>query len=173
MTKWLTIIIVVLAVVGGGVFLIGMMLPQSHVASRTAHLTQPPEKVWATITDVNAFPSWRTDVASVEKLASANDKLTWRESSTNRNKLTFEAEVFEAPSHLVTRITDKGLPFGGKWDYAISPENGGSSITITEYGEVYNPVFRVVSKFMSKTATIDSYLEALAARLGDSYTPAA
>lgn len=171
MLKWLTIIVVALVVIGGCVFIVGMMLPQNHVASRTAHLSEPPEKVWATITDVAAFPSWRPNVETVETLPPRNGRMVWREASGNRNKLTFEAEVFDAPSHLVAHIIDKGLPFGGKWDYAIAPENSGSSITITEYGEVYNPMFRVVSKFMSQTATIDSYLTALALKLGDTYAP--
>lgn len=172
MLKWLTIIIVVLVLIGGAVFIAGSLLPQNHVASRTTHLSEPPERVWATITDVAAFPTWRTDVASVEQLPARNGNPVWREVSRSRNKLTFEAETSEPPRHLVTRIADKGLPFGGSWDYAISPDGTGSRITITENGEIYNPVFRVMSRFMSQTATIDSYLTALSARLGDRYTPA-
>lgn len=171
MVKWLTIIVVVLLVVGVGAFVVGSMLPQNHTASRTARLSQPPEVVWAAITDVAAFPAWRPDVKSVEPLPPRNGNVMWRESSENGNKLTFEAATSEPPRHLVARITDKGLPFGGSWDYAISPQDSGSTITITENGEIYNPIFRVVSTFMSKTATIDSYLTALAARMGDRYTP--
>jgi uncharacterized protein YndB with AHSA1/START domain len=165
---------VALTAIGAVVFLIGSMLPQNHTASRTAHLSQPPERLWATVTDVAAFPTWRSDLTSVEQLPSHDGKLVWREISRNRNKLTFEAATVDPPRHLVTRITDKGLPFGGSWDYVISPEGTrtGSTITITENGEIYNPVFRVVSRFMSQTATIDSYLTALAARLGDKYSPA-
>ena len=73
---------------------------------------------------------------------------------------------------MTARIADKDLPFGGSWDYTISPNAKGSTVTITENGEVYNPIFRVVSRFMSNTATIDAYLSALAAKLGDTYTPA-
>ncbi len=73
----------------------------------------------------------------------------------------------------MTRIADIGLPFGGTWDISISPEGTGSRITITENGEIYNPVFRVMSKLMNQTATIDSYLTGLAGKLGDTYTPPA
>jgi hypothetical protein len=86
--------------------------------------------------------------------------------------LTYEAETSLPPEHLVTRIVDKGLPFGGSWDYAISHDGPGSKLTITENGEIYNPVFRVVSRVMGQTASIDAYLTALAARLGDKYVPA-
>jgi len=72
---------------------------------------------------------------------------------------------------MIARIADKDLPFGGNWDYSISPNATGSTLTIIENGEVYNPIFRVVSRFMSNTATMDAYLSALATKLGDNYTP--
>ena len=172
MVKWLTRIIVVLLVAGVSIFLVGTMLPQDHTASRTAHLTQSPDHVWATITDVAAFPSWRSEVDSVTQLAPHDGKMVWREISKHQNKLTYEAETSVPPEHLVTRIVDKGLPFGGSWDFAISPDGEGSKISITEKGEVYNPVFRVVSRVMGQTPSIDAYLTALAARLGDKYVPA-
>jgi hypothetical protein len=41
------------------------------------------------------------------------------------------------------------------------------TLTITEHGEVYNPLFRFVSRFiMGQTATLDAYLKALNANLG-------
>ena len=118
------------------------------------------------MTDVAAFPSWRSDVATVAQLAPQNDKPVWRETSHRGEHITYAAETWDPPRHLVTRITDKNLPFGGSWDYALAPNGTGSTLTITEHGEIYNPVFKVVSRFMSKTATMDAYLAALKARLG-------
>ena len=171
MMKWLARIVVVLLVAGIAVFLVGIALPQNHTASRTTHLSAPPERVWATITDVAAFPSWRSEVESVAQLPPRDGKMVWREISKHQNELTYEAETSVPPSHLVTRIVDKGLPFGGSWDYLISPDGTGSKITITENGEIYNPAFRVVSRVMGQTASIDAYLMSLAPRLGDKYLP--
>ncbi len=65
----------------------------------------------------------------------------------------------EPPRRLVTRITDKTLPFGGAWTFTLQPVDGGTKLTITENGEVYNPLFRVMSRFVfGHTATIDRYL---------------
>jgi len=166
MMTWLVRIVVTLIVIGIVVFIVGSLLPQNHTASRTANFSQPPETVWAAMTDVAAFPSWRSDVATVVQLAPQNDKPVWRETSHRGEHITYAAETWEPPRHLVTRITDKNLPFGGSWDYALSPNGTGSTLTITEHGEIYNPVFKVVSRFMSKTATMDAYLAALKARLG-------
>ena len=72
----------------------------------------------------------------------------------------------------LTVIADKGIPFGGSWDYRIAPDGTGSRITITENGQVYNPIFRFVSRYvLGHTATLDKYLTALAARVGDTYVP--
>ena len=171
MLKWLGIIVGVLVALGAALFIAGSMMPQNHTVSRTARSSKPRDSVWALITDASAFPTWRRDVAVVEKLPPRDGKVLWKETSGSRNSMTFEAETSEAPRHLVTRITDKGLPFGGSWDYAIVPDGSGSRITITENGEIYNPIFRVVSRAMGYTSTLDAYLESLAARLGDKYTP--
>jgi hypothetical protein len=167
--KWLLIVVGALVLVVTAVTVVGAMLPQNHVASRTAQLSLSPEEVWPILTDVSDYPAWRSDVDSVERLATPD--LQWREVSAG-DRITFEATTLDAPSHFVTHIADKGLPFGGSWDYRIEPSGAGSRITITENGEVYNPIFRFVSKyFMGHTATIDKYLAALARRTGDIYAP--
>ena len=62
-------------------------------------------------------------------------------------------------AELVTRIADTGLAFGGSWTFALQPAASGTRLSITENGEVYNPLFRVMSRFVfGHTATIDRYL---------------
>lgn len=169
--KWVLATLGVLAVLVAGVVIVGYALPQSHTASRSTRLSKPPEEVWQLVTDVASYPSWRPEVDSVEQLSSHGDTMMWREVTRNDN-LTFEAVTSDAPFHFVARISDKGLPFGGSWDYRITPDGEGSRLTITENGEVYNPVFRFVSRFiMGHTATLDRYLMDLSAKLGDTYKP--
>ncbi|MDX6709125.1 MAG: hypothetical protein QOH96_141 [Blastocatellia bacterium] len=71
-----------------------------------------------------------------------------------------------AEQKLVTHIADKNLPFGGTWTYEIVPNNRSTILTITEHGEVYNPVFRFISRFViGHTAQIDKYFDSLGTRL--------
>jgi len=71
------------------------------------------------------------------------------------------------PARLVTKIADK-LPYGGMWTYELAPDGPGTSLRITEDGEVYNPIFRFVSRFvMGHTATIDASLRDLGKKLGE------
>jgi len=45
-------------------------------------------------------------------------------------------------------------------------------VAITERGEVYHPIFRVLSRFFfSPTASIERYLTALGEKLGERTTP--
>ena len=64
----------------------------------------------------------------------------------------------EQPRRLVTAIVDKRLPYGGTWTYELAPAAGGTTLTVVERGEVYNPVFRFVSRYViGHTRTLDAY----------------
>jgi len=68
-----------------------------------------------------------------------------------------------------TRIADTELAFGGSWTYELArTPTGGTSLSITEDGEVYNPIFRFMSKFFfSPVATIEKVQRSLAKKLGE------
>jgi hypothetical protein len=164
--RWLLIVVAVLVAIVGVVALVGATLPQNHVASRTVRLSAPVDTVWSLVTDVARYPTWRKDVSSVE-IVEGKPLLTWREVS-GKDRMTYEATESEPRSHFVAHIADKGLPFGGSWDYRVVPDGTGTTITITENGEVYNPIFRLVSKYViGHTASIDKYLSALSVRSGN------
>ena len=80
---------------------------------------------------------------------------------------TPEYEIVEdvPPQRLISRIADKSLPYGGSWTYVLDPVPEGTRLTITENGEVYNPIFRFMSKFVfGHTKTMDDYLASLQRR---------
>lgn len=67
------------------------------------------------------------------------------------------------PRRMVTKVIE-GLPYGGTWTIDLAPEGAATRVTITENGEVYNPLFRFLSRFVfGHTATMDAYLKDLAA----------
>ena len=82
--------------------------------------------------------------------------------------------VAEKCPGLVTRIADRSLPFGGTWTYVLAPDGNGTRLTITEHGEVYNPIFRFVSRFIiGHTGTMEGVLRALGTKHGETVTPEA
>jgi hypothetical protein len=65
------------------------------------------------------------------------------------------------------------LPFGGRWEFDITPAGADASrVTITERGWVSNPIFRFVSRYvMGHTASLEAYLRALGKQFGSEPTP--
>ena len=163
--KWIVIAIVVLGALVAIVALIGSRLPQAHRASVEQTLTVAPEAVWRTITDIDAFPSWREGLKRVQRLPDRDGRPVWVEEGRS-GKMTLAVERLEPPRLLVGRIADPGLPFGGTWTYEIMPAPGGSLLRITEDGEVYNPIFRFMARFIfGYEGTIRSYMTSLQNRL--------
>jgi uncharacterized protein YndB with AHSA1/START domain len=143
------------------VFVIGWMLPVAHVASNSTALARPPEAVYAIVSDIASYPKWWTDMSRVEALPPVDGRARFRQ---HMGADAMIVEVVEAvvPSRFVTRIADPGQPFGGTWTIEIAPTATGSTLSVTERGEVYNPLFRFVSRFVvGHTATINSFLEAV------------
>jgi uncharacterized protein YndB with AHSA1/START domain len=143
--KWVIWIVVSLIAVGGVVGLIGYFLPVGHTASRSAEFNKPPESVFALFSNLENYLSW------------------W-------DGATVKSELVESvpPSKLVTRVVGE-TQFGGTWTIEIVAAGTGSRVTITERGEVYNPIFRTLSRFVfGHTATMESCLKAAQQRLAGS-----
>lgn len=153
-------VVVVVAIVGI-VMVVGWLLPVKHEASRTAQFKQPPEKVYGAVSDVAGYANWLDGVSRIELLDAANGRIRFRE-HTNTGPIVMEVAEASPPGRFVTAIADPDQPFGGTWTFEIAPEEGGSRVTITERGEIYNPIFRFMAKFVfGYTSTMESYLRSL------------
>jgi uncharacterized protein YndB with AHSA1/START domain len=142
------------------------MLPKGHRASRTTTIAAAPAVVFGVITDFARAPEWRRDVKQVEIVPDDGRGRVVREHG-KQGVVPYRIEAIEPPARLVMRIADPSLPYGGSWTYELHPAGAGTEITITEDGEVFNPIFRVMQKlFFSPYATIDAYLEDLRKRVG-------
>ena len=165
MKRWVIFTVLIAVGVVALVAGIGWILPKAHTASRTAQYAAAPEAVFAAISDVGQYASWRSDVTSVDLLPSDEGKV-FRETGSD-GQVTYRIEILEPPTRMVSRIADPSLPFGGSWTFEVAAAaGGGSSLTITEDGEVYNPIFRFISRFfMSPTAAIEAFQNDLARQL--------
>lgn len=140
MTRRLLVTIGVLFGFGVAVWAGGALLPIAHEATGSATFDVPPVTLHQIIADRERYPEWWDDDTPTMVIE-------------NR-----------PPDRLVTRIVD-GLPFGGTWTFEVVPDGTGSRLTITERGEIYNPIFRIMSRYVfGHTATIDRFLTALHAR---------
>ena len=155
--KWIIYGGLAVVIIPAIVAMIGAALPKEHVASRKILVQALPRDVFALI----AGPSdWR----GVKYELLTENPLTWRETDSRGDAIVYECVESSAPKRIVNRIADPKLPSAGSWTYELVPVGGGSELTITENGEVYNPLFRFVSKFViGHTATIEKYQRDLVA----------
>ena len=159
--KWLLIVAAVLAAIVLVLLAVGWILPVGHAATRQASFRVPAGSIWNVISEPQDYPAWRRDVLQVERLPDRDGRRAWIEVGSN-GRIAYEVERSEPPRTLVVRIADRNLPFGGTWTYEISPADGGSTLTITENGEIYNPIFRVLARYVfGYESTMVDYLESL------------
>jgi uncharacterized protein YndB with AHSA1/START domain len=166
--RWVLVVLAAGAVATAFVVLVGALLPVGHTATLERRVAGAPQDVWRVITDVEAFPAWRSDVQSVEPLPSDGGRPVWRE-VTRHGATTMAAVEERPPDLLVTRIADEGLPYGGTWTFRLDPDGQATRVTVTEDGEVYNVFFRFMSRFVfGHEATMRTYLDALEGRMARS-----
>jgi hypothetical protein len=156
--KWLIYgglaVVVLIAIV----VLIGVSLPKAHIVSRKIFIPAAASDVFALIAGPSGWRGLKYELLT-------ESPLQWRETDSSGGAIIYERVETIAPQRIVNRIADPKLPFGGSWIYEIAPSGNGTELTITENGEVYNPLFRFVSKFiMCHTAAIDKYQRDVASR---------
>jgi len=165
--KWILWIVLVAAAVLILITVVGWLLPKEHSATRQGRYRQPPEAIWTAITDVDAMPSWREGLNSVRHLPDRNG-LPVHVEVTGMGEIPMETVEMTPPRKLVARIADPKLPFGGTWTFEITPTADGSTLRITENGDVTNPVFRFLSRFVfGYTGTMETYLKSLAKKFSE------
>lgn len=156
----------VLAALVGIVAAVGYTLPVAHTARVERTYAAGVEELFRAVAATSEYPSWRRGVKRVEQLPPREGKPSFRELGGN-GEITFIVEEMIPNRRIVSRIADVGLPFGGKWTYEFTPVAEGergpvaagdasrsadagarSRLRITEEGEVYNPIFRLMARFV-------------------------
>ena len=167
MKKILLVVVGVFLLAVVVVLIIGLLTPADHQASRTLRLKQTPDAVWAVINDHANEASWRDDIASVTSAGERNGKPVWQENYKDGNTLQLMTTESQQPNRMVREIAEEG-PFSGRWEIDVQPIEGGSSVKITEIGNVSNPFFRFVSKYIiGHTYQMEKYLTNLAKKFGE------
>ncbi len=160
-------VVIVVAALFATVLGVGMLLPVNHVATVKAEYSAGAEDVFEAIFDYRAHPQWRPSVERIELLQARDGKPAWQEIGSS-GPLPMELIESDPPRRMVTAILSEGMPFGGRWIYEIQPTADGAALTITEEGEVYNLIFRFVSRFIiGHHKTASTYLEDLGRKLRD------
>lgn len=168
MLRWLTRGVIALGILALGAAGVGWMLPVSHEASLTLTLAAPQEAVFKALSDFSRIAEWRSDVDRVVVEGTAGPGQRVREFGDN-GEIPYVVEELVPPVRMRTRIDSSELAFGGTWTFVVAPATGGgTTITVTEDGEIHNVLFRFMARFVfGYQQTLASYLRDLARRFGE------
>lgn len=166
--KWLLIIAGVFILAILAVLILGLLQAAKHSVTRSIHLKQKPETVFALLDDQANLPSWSSSVLKVEPLPDQNGKpavrvtLRWGGMAMIMTQLEHTA-----PTRLVVSMSKEGGPVLGTWTYQIVSETDGCRIALTEDGELQNPVFRVMARMRGLDTNITQTLHDVAKKFGE------
>ena len=173
MTRWTVVTGAVLAVILGTVFVLGTRLPESHSTTVTAVFPVSVETLWTAATDHRGYALWRSGVDAVERLPDMDGHVAWAETGS-AGPITMMIEESSAPTRYVIRIADVEAQraFGGTWTFTFREEGTGARLSITEDGEIYNPLFRFIARhIVGHDRTLRRFLDELDVYLQEATFP--
>ena len=158
---------------GGGMLLVGALvwgvgrsLPTDHTVTVVDTLAAAPDSTWDALTDVWAYPQWRPGVDAVEIIA-LDGRPAWREQGS-AGDLTYEIVDVQPRHRIVTRLATPDADYGGTWSWTLTPDGDHTIVEVREDGTIRSPLHRFVARFVTgRTGSMESYLEALAVRVGE------
>lgn len=167
--KLLKILLILAVLAVGAAAVIGMALPATHEATRSARLDVPIAAVYPVLITPETYPDWRPDVARVDRLDSDRFREYWED-----GPVVFRILERDPPSRLVIMLDDPEQPFSGTWTFELSPEGRQGEWTrvrITERGDVPNPIYRAMARILMAPAdSLEQYLKNLGRRFHQDVT---
>ncbi|WP_082117192.1 SRPBCC family protein [Sedimenticola thiotaurini] len=137
---------------------IGLLLPNPRVSTKSTQLAAQIDMVWEKVTNYRSQPNWRKDLEKVE----VNEALRqWTEIPKVGPNVTLKEREKRTPSLYTVEIVPVN-GFSGYSTIELEANSKGTKLTITEISEVSNPFRRVLSFiFYNQSEHMDMYLENL------------
>ena len=153
--KWFWISVGMFVFIFFVVLILGLLQPAKHSITRSLHLNQKLETVFAVLDNSTNLPNWSATVMKVESLPdrdgqpSARVTMRWGHMQMIMTQLECTP-----PTLLVISMAKEGGPILGKWTYKLAAENNGCRVTLTEEGEIKNPFFRAIGRMRGLDANV-------------------
>jgi uncharacterized protein YndB with AHSA1/START domain len=153
----LTVVITLLII--AGVLLVGALLPETRSATVSRTIDADPERVRATILDVERQPSWRAHIRSVTRGPDGG----WTERTRDGEQIAFR--LVEDANGRIAMSFESTRGYTGRWAAELAPTAaGGTRLTVVEQASTPSPIGRILARmFFDPEAFANAYLDALAA----------
>ena len=166
--KWILLIGGISALVILVALIIGLLQPVKHSVTRSIHLNQTPEAVFAVLDNSTDLPNWSSGIAKVERLADRNGKPAIRcQLKWGGMQMIMTQLEHTPPSRMVVAMSKDGGPTYGTWTYQIAADDTGCHVNLTEDGEIKNPLFRLMARIRGLDANVTQTLRDLAKKFGE------
>jgi uncharacterized protein YndB with AHSA1/START domain len=160
-TTILTILIII-PIVPLFAYVIGLLVPASHIVSRTSTFKTSPKRLWQILTNVNQYPEWQPKVEKVildeSSTASGGGEETVFVEYSTRKRHTVIIHHERVPNQCLLRILEERpvptapapskIPtFSGSWTFELSTsqeiKDQEVTLKITEQGVIKKPLVRL------------------------------
>lgn len=137
-------------------YVIGLLVPASHIVSRSSTFKIKPQRLWNILTDVSKYPQWQPKIEKVLIDETSGDETVFVEYSIKKRhtviihherienkcllRILEERPIAKAP------VSSKIPTFSGSWTFDISQEKEDDdqvTLKITEQGVIKKPLVRV------------------------------
>jgi hypothetical protein len=161
--KWIFISLGILIVLIAIVYLIGLLMNVKHEATIQREFKKiGMDEILSVIKDYKGYANWWSGIKELT-IDSVNH---WTEKNSHGDKVSYRLEMGDEKGKLITRILNKDLAYGGFWEFTFTSIDDGCSIKIVENGEVYNPLFRFMAKYIfGHETTLKNYMNDLEIKL--------
>ncbi|KAL7320879.1 hypothetical protein PS15m_000722 [Mucor circinelloides] len=135
-------------------YVIGILIPASHIVSRSVHLKISSKRLWSILIDVSNYSEWQPKVEKVTIQEQKDNQTVFVEHST-RKRHTVIIHHERAVHKCLLRILEerpsidgqKKVPtFSGSWTFEIIQDKEAEdqvTLKITEQGVIKKPIVRV------------------------------
>jgi hypothetical protein len=137
----------------------GFALPATRQGSSERLLPAPPERVAATLLDVESQPRWRPGIVAVERTDDG-----WAETTDRGEVIVFRLGSNEADRIQLRFESSRG--YHGTWVGELVERDGATYLQVTETASTPSPLGRILSRlFFDPETYAKTYLDALEAEV--------
>lgn len=127
---------------------VGSISPVLTKTVAETEIAMPQNKAWEKLMDYAAYPKWRRDIASVDKLATSAAPLAWKEIFQDQTEAQWELIDARPPDYIVLNRVVRNASENERWIITFSPKGektDGKTIVRVEIREaVLSPIKRAV-----------------------------
>lgn len=123
----------------------GWLHRSEYVFSGSLTLDQPPEQVYGLLTDYEMLPEWFRACEAVE-IRRKDDHTLWVGTFANGETASVLGMEIDPPARLLWRLTSENRHVSGLWEFDLTPQVGGTQLSVRASGVAHHWVYRLTSE---------------------------